>query len=70
MNLYIILIFSKNFFLYVADDYKSLKNLEKELKRWKGDGDYSIIKIDTSGLYIELYIDSTSAYKGHYYIQE
>lgn len=55
--------------IYVADDYKSLKNLEKELKRWKGNEEYSIIKIDTNGLDIELYIDSTSAYKGHYYIQ-
>ena len=55
--------------IYVAEDYKSLKNLEKELKRWKGDEDYSIIKIDTTGLDMELYIDSTSAYKGHYYIQ-
>jgi hypothetical protein len=56
--------------IYVADNYKSLKNLEKELKRWKGGSeDYSIIKIDTTGLDMELYIDSTSAYKGHYYIQ-
>jgi len=55
--------------IYVADDDKSLKSLATELKRWKGDEDYSIIKIDTSGLDIKLYIDSTSAYKGHYYIQ-
>lgn len=55
--------------IYVADDYKSLKNLEKELIRWKGNEEYSIIKINTNGLDIELYIDSTSAYKGHYYIQ-
>mgnify|MGYP000879256903 FL=1 len=55
--------------IYVADDDKSLKLLATELKRWKGNEDYSIIKIDTSGLDMELYIDSTSAYKGHYYIQ-
>lgn len=55
--------------IYVADDIKSLKLLSTELKRWKGNEDYSIIKIDTSGLNMELYIDSTSAYKGHYYIQ-
>jgi hypothetical protein len=55
--------------IYVADNYKSLKNLEKELKRWRGDEDYSIITIDTTGLDMELYMDSTSAYKGHYYIQ-
>jgi hypothetical protein len=55
--------------IYVAEDVKSLKQLSTELKRWKGIEDYSIIKIDTSGLDIELYIDSTSAYKGHYYIQ-
>jgi hypothetical protein len=55
--------------IYVADDVKSLKPLSTELKRWKGNEDYSIIKIDTSGLNMELYIDSTSAYKGHYYIQ-
>lgn len=55
--------------IYVADDGKSLKLLATELKRWKGNDDYSIIKIDTSGLDMELYIDSTSAYKGHYYIQ-
>ena len=46
-----------------------MKNIEKEIKRWKGYEDYSIIKIDTSGLNMDLYIDSTSAYKGHYYIQ-
>jgi hypothetical protein len=55
--------------IYVAEDVKSLKLLSTELKRWKGNEDYSIIKIDTSGLDMELYIDSTSAYKGHYYIQ-
>ena len=55
--------------IYVAEDIKSLKLLSTELKRWKGNEDYSIIKIDTSGLDMELYIDSTSAYKGHYYIQ-
>ena len=55
--------------IYVADDIKSLKLLSTELKRWKGNEDYSIIKIDTNGLNMELYIDSTSAYKGHYYIQ-
>jgi hypothetical protein len=55
--------------IYVADDVKSLKLLATELKRWKGNEEYSIIKIDTSGLDMELYIDSTSAYKGHYYIQ-
>jgi hypothetical protein len=55
--------------IYVAEDVKSLKLLSTELKRWKGNEEYSIIKIDTSGLDMELYIDSTSAYKGHYYIQ-
>jgi len=55
--------------IYVAEDIKSLKLLSTELKRWKGNEDYSIIKIDTSGLDMELYVDSTSAYKGHYYIQ-
>ena len=55
--------------IYVAEDVKSLKLLSTELKRWKGNEEYSIIKIDTNGLDMELYIDSTSAYKGHYYIQ-
>lgn len=55
--------------IYVADNDKSLKFLTTELKRWKGNEDYSIIKIDTRDLNMELYIDSTSAYKGHYYIQ-
>lgn len=56
--------------IYVADNHESLKYLEKELKIWKSNEAYSIIKIDTSGLDMELYIDGTSAYKGHYYIQE
>ena len=55
--------------IYVSEDIKSLKLLSTELRRWKGNEGYSIIKIDTSGLDMELYIDSTSAYKGHYYIQ-
>lgn len=55
--------------IYVSDNINSLKPLIKELKHWKGNEEYSIIKIDTNGLNFELYIDSTSAYKGHYYIQ-
>ena len=55
--------------IYVADNTESLRALSTELKKWKGIGDYSIIKIYTNGLNMELYIDSTSAYKGHYYIQ-
>jgi hypothetical protein len=38
--------------------------------RWKGKADYSILEINTSGLDFKLYKDTTSAYKGHYYIQD
>jgi hypothetical protein len=55
--------------IYVSDNMTSLKSLEKEFKKRKGDEEYSIIKIDTSGLDFDLYIDDTSAYQGHYYIQ-
>lgn len=55
--------------IYVSDNMVSLKSLEKELKRWREDEEYSIIKIETSGLDFDLYIDDTSADRGHYYIQ-
>jgi len=56
--------------IYVSDNIQSLKPLSKELSKWKDDDDYTIVEIDTSGLNFTLYKDSTSAYKGHYYIQD
>lgn len=56
--------------IYVSDNKESLISLSNELKRWKGNNEYSIIEIDTNGLIFDLYKDSTSAYKGHYYIQD
>lgn len=56
--------------VYVADNISSLKQLAKELKRWKGPEDYSIIQINTKELDFKLYKDTTSAYIGNYYIQD
>ena len=56
--------------IYVSDNIQSLKPLSKELSKWKDDDDYTIVEIDTNGLNFTLYKDSTSAYKGHYYIQD
>jgi hypothetical protein len=40
------------------------------MSRWKDNDDYTIIEINTNGLDFKLYKDTTSAYKGHYYIQD
>jgi len=56
--------------IYVSDNIGTLEPLSKELARWKGDKEYSTLEIDTNGLYFKLYKDTTSAYKGHYYIQD
>lgn len=56
--------------IYVSDNIETLKPLSKELTRWKGDKEYSILEINTNGLDFKLYKDTTSAYKGHYYIQD
>jgi hypothetical protein len=56
--------------IYVSDNISTLKPLSKELMRWKGKSEYSILKINTNGLDFTLYKDTTSAYKGHYYIQD
>ena len=56
--------------IYVGDNINSLDGLSKELKRWKEDEEYSLIEIDTNGLVFDLFIDTTSAYKGNYYIQD
>ena len=56
--------------IYVGDNINSLDGLSKELKRWKGNEEYSLIEIDTDGLVFDLFIDTTSAYKGNYYIQD
>lgn len=56
--------------IYVSDNINTLTPLSKELTRWKGKADYSILEINTSGLDFKLYKDTTSAYKGHYYIQD
>lgn len=55
--------------IYVSDNIQSLEPLIKELKKWKNNEEYSILKINTEGLEFDLYKDDTSAYKGHYYIQ-
>ena len=56
--------------IYVSDNIGTLEPLSKELMRWKGKSEYSILEIDTIGLDFKLYKDTTSAYKGHYYIQD
>jgi hypothetical protein len=56
--------------IYVSDNIGTLNPLSKELTRWKGDKEYSILEINTNGLDFKLYKDTTSAYKGHYYIQD
>lgn len=56
--------------IYVSDNIHSLKPLSKEMSRWKDYDDYTIIEINTNGLDFKLYKDTTSAYKGHYYIQD
>ena len=56
--------------IYVSDNVGTLNPLSKELTRWKGDKEYSILEINTNGLDFKLYKDTTSAYKGHYYIQD
>ncbi len=56
--------------IYVSGNITTLKPLSKELMRWKGKSEYSILEINTNGLDFTLYKDTTSAYKGHYYIQD
>lgn len=56
--------------IYVSDNIPTLKTLSKELKRWRGEDEYVILEIDTGELNIKLYKDTTSAYRGHYYIQD
>jgi hypothetical protein len=55
--------------IYVTDNLSSAKSLMKELKRWSGKKDYSILEIDTSDLDLQLYLDLASAYNGSYYLQ-
>lgn len=56
--------------IYVSNNRETLDSLSKELKRFKGDEEYTILEIDTKGLNMNLFIDTTSAYRGHYYIQD
>lgn len=56
--------------IYLSDNIESLVLLKRELIRYREPEQYSIVKLDTSNLNTKLYKDLTSAYKGHYYIQE
>lgn len=56
--------------IYVSGNITTLELLSKELMRWKGKSEYSILEINTKGLNFKLYKDTTSAYREHYYIQD
>jgi len=56
--------------IYVMGNLNSTKALIKELKRYTGEFDYTILEINTDGLSLNLYKDPTCAYIKCYYIQD
>tara|TARA_R110001592_G_C12949170_1_gene731188 strand:+ start:38 stop:637 length:600 start_codon:yes stop_codon:yes gene_type:complete len=55
--------------IYLASKLSTINQLIKEMKRYSGETNYSIFKIDSTNLDTVLYKDDTCSYSDCYYIQ-